>query len=303
MTTATYDLHLHSHWSYDATASVEYYFRSARRLRLRCIAITEHHTIDSLPEALELSARYPETLIIPSAELSVTTAAGAAVDMVCLGLPAVPTGELKAVVDLYHQWQRDYGSAVSAGLQALGCDYSDKQRLELLQTYRPRKTIAVQGITHVQNGIQRQHFVSQGYMADESEYGELLRRARERVEQPPYPAADIVIPAVQRAGGIAVIAHPTGYFARDDRRRMDALREELGFDGIECAHTSVPAELTPVYRAYCREHGLLSTGGSDCHADPADNPCGIAPQNVVGQHIGGDIWLDEVLERLGLRCP
>jgi len=43
---------------------------------------------------------------------------------------------------------------------------------------------------------------------------------------------------------------------------------------------------------------LLSSAGSDCHADPADNPYGIAPQNALGQHIGEDVWLDELLERV-----
>ncbi|MBT3375472.1 MAG: PHP domain-containing protein [Lentisphaerae bacterium] len=298
MPNATYDLHLHTHWSYDATASVAYYFRCAQRLNLRCIAITEHHTVDSLPEVLELAPKKPEVAVIPSAELSVTTSGGAAIDMVCLGLPVTPVGELRTVLDLYHQWQCDYGASVSAGLQALGYDYSDKRRLELLETYRPRKTIDVQGITHVQNGIQRKYFVAEGFMESEDGYGPLLRRAAEHVPQPPYPAAARVIPAVQNAGGLAIIAHPTGYFARNDRRRMDALREELGFDGIECAHTSIPHDLTPVYRAYCEEHGLLSSAGSDCHADPADNPYGIAPQNALGQHIGEDVWLDELLERV-----
>lgn len=295
---ATYDLHLHTCWSYDAVAAVDYYFRQADDLQLGCIAITEHHTMDSLPEILSVSTRYPHVRFIPSAELTVTTERGAAVDMVCLGLPLSVPAELQRVFDTYHEWQRAYGSAVSAGLQALGHDYSDERRLALLQTYRPQRTIAVQGVTHVQNAVQRRYFVQRGFMPDEDAYGELLQRAAGCVPRPTYPPAERVIPAVQRAGALAVIAHPTGYFGRDDRRRMHALREELNFDGIECAHTSVPVELTPMYRAYCEEHGLVSTGGSDCHADPADNPHGIATQNVVGQHIGEDLWLDELLERV-----
>ena len=37
---APYDLHLHSYWSYDATAEVEAHFKRARELGGRYIAIT-----------------------------------------------------------------------------------------------------------------------------------------------------------------------------------------------------------------------------------------------------------------------
>ena len=37
---AQYDLHLHSYWSYDATAEVEDHFKRASELGVRYIAIT-----------------------------------------------------------------------------------------------------------------------------------------------------------------------------------------------------------------------------------------------------------------------
>ena len=86
-----------------------------------------------------------------------------------------------------------------------------------------------------------------------------------------------------------MIAHPAGYFRQTDRRRMDALREECGLDGIECAHRSVPPELTAIYRQYCREHGLLSTAGSDCH-EPEDllplERAGYTPERRFACHLG-----------------
>ena len=47
-TPAQYDLHLHSYWSYDATAEVENHFKRARELGVRYIAITDHHLMDAL---------------------------------------------------------------------------------------------------------------------------------------------------------------------------------------------------------------------------------------------------------------
>ena len=68
-----------------------------------------------------------------------------------------------------------------------------------------------------------------------------------------------------RLGAVVSMAHPTLYLDEFDRHRLDALREEIDFDGIECAHPAIPRALTPHYRAYCVEHGLVSTAGSDSH--------------------------------------
>ena len=82
--TATYDLHLHTYWSYDAEATPVNHFKRARELGVKCITITEHHVLDSLPEVLEIAQDFPEVKMIPSAELTVTASIGA-VDLLCYG--------------------------------------------------------------------------------------------------------------------------------------------------------------------------------------------------------------------------
>ena len=119
---------------------------------------------------------------------------------------------------------------------------------------------------------------------------------------PPYPAVKRVVQAVKEAGGLVVIAHPTNYFLRDDVSRMDVLRRECDLDGVECAHRIVPPELTEFYRAYCKKHGLVSTGGSDCHhpedvVSPPLQPGHTTARHFAG-HIGADDWFEEFLERL-----
>lgn len=279
---------------YDATARAESYFRRARELGTRCLTITDHHVLDSLDEVVEVARAYPEIITIPSAELTVTTSIGA-VDLLCYGLPLDFPEELRRVLELYHEWQRVTGAAISQGMLALGFDFSDAQRLELLQSYRPVRTIAIQGNTHVKNERLRTHFVERGFIAREEEYGPLMARLRKAADFPPYPHVDRVVPVVKELGALVAIAHPHGYFARGDEARMDALRAECRLDGIECAHRAVPAEFTPRYREYCERHGLFSTGGSDCHAD----------EDILEQfagHGGPDGWLDEFLKRTGERA-
>lgn len=287
---STYDLHVHTHWSYDARATVAETFAGAARLGLRVLAITEHHVIDSVPEATEVASRYPGLCYLPSAELTVDTSIGA-VDLVCLGFPPDARERLAPLWQRYHDWQREYGRAVSAGLQAMGLDYSDGDREAVLRRYRPEKAMAVHGVTHVNNAVQRGYFLERGFIETPDGYGPLIQQVARTSGLPRYPAVAEVVPFVREIGVLVSIAHPRGYFLEADRSRMDALREECMLDGIECARPGLPAELGHVYREYCLEHGMLSTAGSDCHF----------PEEIesnLGNHGGPEEWWDEVSARL-----
>ena len=287
---ATYDLHLHTYWSYDATAHVESYFRRAEALGLRCIAITEHHNLDSLADTGKAARRYPTVRWLRAAELTVTTSLGS-VDLVCFGFPPELTAPLRELLHDYHEWQRACGAAISAGMVALGLDYSDRRRAALLESYRPLRTLRVQGMTHVRNGTQRAHFVRRRFIANPDEYPDVLSRAGRHVPRPAYPAADRVVPVLHDHGVLVAVAHPHGPCRGADLSRLDTLRAECELDGFECAHSSMPPELTPVFRDYCVRHGMFSTAGSDCHLDHE-------AESVFARHYGGDRWLDEVLDRL-----
>ena len=288
--TALYDLHLHTYWSYDATPHPETHFKRARELGVGCIAIADHHVLDSLEEVLAIAEDYPDIRAIPSAELTVTTSIGS-VDLLCYGFPQAFSGDLQKVLDTYHAWQRAAGQARSEGLQALGHHFTDAHRLELLQSYRPAGVIDLQGNTHVKNQILQSYFVKRGFIASANEYTDLLNRAREKVPFPPYPNVEDVIPVVKRVGARVAIAHPFGYFNGHDIPRMDTLVEECRLDGIECAHKGVPPDYMLRYRKYCVQHGLFSTGGSDCHSDEDI-------QSIFARHGGPNEWLDELLDRL-----
>lgn len=292
---ASFDFHLHTVWSYDACTPVERYFELARERGVKTLAITEHHTMDSFPEIQSIAPAFPEVAYVAGAELTVSSELGT-FDMVCLGLPPSPTPELTEVFERYHRWQRIRGDETSDALTAAGFSYTREDRLALLRRYRPERTIEVQGITHVQNGVQQDYLIKEKeYFPDARAFHEFLMGKAFT----PYPAAETVLPAVKRSGALVFIAHPAGYFNIDDVRRMDALRELLGFDGIECAHDSVPPELTPFYRRYCVEHKLLSTAGTDSHS-VAESPYRFGAGHEFGRHIGEDRWRDEILERVAI---
>ncbi len=289
---AQYDLHLHSYWSYDATAEVEDHFKRASELGVRYIAITDHHVMDASAQVIMCAARYPQVTAILSSEMTVTTSVGS-IDLLCYGFPRELTPSLQELANVYHHWQRAMGAAWSEGLQAIGYAFSDADRMTLLQTYRPAHVIALQGNTHVKNGVLSEHCVERGFIASPEKYSDLRIRTRQAVTLPPYPPADEVLPILKEAGIKVAIAHPHGYFNQGDRARMDALRHECQLDGIECAHRQVPPEFIPVYREYCVAHGLFSVGGSDSH-----NLSDI--EERFAGHGGADEWLDEFLDCLAL---
>ena len=76
---------------------------------------------------------------------------------------------------------------------------------------------------------------------------------------------------IQRAGGVAAMAHP-GVTKRDD---LPAALASAGLDAIEVWHSEHDEAQTEKYRALASEQGLLMTGGSDFHGDAAGRICGL----------------------------
>ncbi len=52
--------------------------------------------------------------------------------------------------------------------------------------------------------------------------------------------------------------------------QTEIIREKMlpYIDGVECWHSRNTAETTNHYVAFAKEHGLIMTGGSDCHQKP-----------------------------------
>ncbi len=298
---AQYDLHMHTFWSYDATNEIRPYFERARELKMRCIAITEHHNIDSAAEISEIARDFSDIRWIPSAELTVSTSSYPT-DLLCYNLPLKPTGAFAEVLEEYNIWQQEAGEAISRSLQKIGIPFDTEQRRKVQLGYRPERVVVRQGATHMPGRTFAKILLKLGYLQSEEEFEIINKKRAPYVSSPPYPDVNRVVSAVKEAGGVVVIAHPKAYFHTDDIKRMDYVRDECQLDGVECAHPYVPAELTTFYRDYCVRNGLLSTGGSDCHfashlAAPKDN--WTNPQEkCFANHIGQPEWLDELLERI-----
>lgn len=86
--------------------------------------------------------------------------------------------------------------------------------------------------------------------------------------------SEAVIAIIHRAGGIASMAHP-GKTSID--ARLVSLRD-AGLDGLEAFHPDHEPATVARYTRLADDLGLLLTGGSDFHGDPAH---GLMPGSVT----------------------
>ncbi len=91
------------------------------------------------------------------------------------------------------------------------------------------------------------------------------------------PDAAELVRLARRLGLVTVVAHPTwmdGAFYDEaydpkDETKMEIIRDlrRYGLDGIETCHQQVESEARAKYEALAAELGMITTGGSDYHAE------------------------------------
>src|SRR5215212_8741897 len=106
---------------------------------------------------------------------------------------------------------------------------------------------------------------------------------------------DEIIGAAQRAGGLAVLAHPgrsKGLYAIPATAEDIAALAAAGLHGVEVFYPTHSAEQRSFYIDLARRHGLLVTGGSDSH-HPSQALARVDPLDL---RIAAD--MPTILERL-----
>ena len=97
---------------------------------------------------------------------------------------------------------------------------------------------------------------------------------------------------VRNAGGIMVHAHPNdpngtslAGITPDLDEQAKIIEEYMldYIDGIECWHSRNDVKTTTHYIAFAKKHGLIMTGGSDCHQKPILLDTLDIPEYVVEQ--------------------
>jgi predicted metal-dependent phosphoesterase TrpH len=111
------------------------------------------------------------------------------------------------------------------------------------------------------------YLIDKGLCTGVGDFFAKLFTAERGIVFPVFPSPAAAIAAIKAAGGVPVLAHPGSEFhgpALEDTLNMFAAEN---IEGVECFHLCHDAATTRRAVEWCDRHGLLITGGSDCHGD------------------------------------
>ena len=267
------DLHIHTKTCSDGNLPIEEVFQEAKNRNIDLISITDHDSIDCQERAIAL-AREHGISYITGIELNVTfhypdTDEAISLDFLGYGYD-IGNKELKSKLQLIKEHRETRGRQI---LEKLNVEF-DKEGIERF-TEKDLKNIqdsvdGVFGRPHIAN-----YLIEKGIVKNKQE---AFDKYLVRCDVPKYPlslaeASELV----RNAGGILVHAHPNDPHGTSLASVTHDLDEQTNImekymlqyiDGVECWHSRNDAETTTHYIEFTRRHGLIMTGGSDCHQKP-----------------------------------
>ncbi len=248
------DLHVHSNAS-DGSLPPREVVRLARERGLAALALTDHDTIQGLPEALAAGADFGVE-VIPGVEISAKHPGGS---MHILGYFLDSQSEtLAGRLAVLQQARRDRNPQIIAKLNALGIPLTLEQVAAI-------SGAGQMGRPHIARALYEAGYVPSIQAAFDLY---LNNRGKAYVGKFRFPP-DEAIAMIREAGGVAVLAHPFTLNHPDPEalRVLLAGLAAMGLAGVECYYPEHTPEQEALYLRLARELDLAVTGGSDFHGD------------------------------------
>jgi len=265
------DLHIHTKTCSDGNLSIEEVFQEARKRNIDLISTTDHDSIDCQERAVALAREYGIAYII-GVELNVTFQyLGNSISLDFLGYQYdIQNRELKDKLQLIREHRETRARQI---LEKLNVEF-DKENIKRF-TEKDLENIqdsvdGAFGRPHIAN-----YLIEKGIVRNKQEaFDKYLVKCD--VAKYPLSLAE-ASKLVRNAGGILVHAHPNDpngtslVSITPDLDEQAKIIEQYMLDyidGVECWHSRHDAKSTEYYIEFARKHGLLMTGGSDCHQKP-----------------------------------
>jgi predicted metal-dependent phosphoesterase TrpH len=251
------DLHTHSTAS-DGSRSPAELIREAVGVGLHTIAITDHDTIDGIPEARKAAAQNDRIRLVPGVELEIEWGRGE-FHLLGLGLE-MPSPSLTGLLSEFSQIRQNRNFLILDKMNRL---FGTQAKYDDILAIAGRERSSV-GRPHFAHYLVCQRRVKTLDLAFKRYLG---------VGQPLYvrkPGVDFerAAAAIHESGGIAVVAHPATLYV--SMGKIPAIFEglkEKGLDGVEAWHPNATVRACQQYEAVAGEFGLCVTAGSDYHGE------------------------------------
>jgi predicted metal-dependent phosphoesterase TrpH len=268
------DLHIHSQSS-DGAFTVEEIVKEAKLRNIGFMSITDHDSISCQLVAMDLAGeagiRY-----VSGVELNVTFShpryrEGKSVSLDFLGYQFdAKNRALRDKLQRMAAYREERAAKILRNLNAEfekgGISKLTKRDFEQIQA----SVDGTLGRPHIAD-----YLVKKGIVRNRQE---AFDRYLVRCNVPKFPLyLEEASRLVRNAGGKIVLAHPNDPHGTSLVTLTKSLLEQtaiieesmLGYiDGVECWHSRNDAQTTNHYIKFAKKHGLIMTGGSDCHQKP-----------------------------------
>lgn len=270
------DLHTHSNIS-DGTLSPADVIAAAVEADLDVVALTDHDTLDGLPEARK-AARHYGVEFLGGLEVS-TEHEGVSVHLLGYGVRP-DDADLARELAKVREGRSGRIPAMAALLSKFGMP------LDAQDVLKQAGGAPSVGRPHVADAM-----VARGYVADRREAFDCwLDEGKPAYVGRYTPSIERGIELIRGAGGVPVLAHPWGRHSRD-ALSINYLEQLIycGLEGLEVDHTDHDEATRAELRAFGAAMNLIMTGSSDFHgAGKPDNPlgCNLTAPEVYDELVG-----------------
>ncbi len=266
------DLHIHTKTGSDGAMPVEEVLHEARNRKLNFVSVTDHDSLDAQEKAIALARDY-DIRNVTGVELNVTFSPkdGKAVSLDFLGYGYdINNRALKEKLRFLRE-HRDWRAREI--MQKINVEL-DKQRIKSLTE------IDMQNIAESVDGtLGRPHIAA--YLVKKGIVDSVQQAFDTYLVKCDVPKYPLTLPEASQlihgAGGILVMAHPNdphgtslASVSKDPIQQMKVIADNMleYINGVECWHPRHDRPTVDRYLDFAQKHGLITTGGSDCHQKP-----------------------------------
>jgi len=248
-----YDLHSHSNFS-DGSLSPKRLIEEAKQAGISHLALTDHDTLDGLPEARLAAEQQSDITLINGIELSCTWENQL---LHIVGLNIDPGNKrLKAGVHSNQQRRLKRAEAMLEDFEQHDIFLRDAVAAQLVKKGVPTRPHFAQAL------------IDQGFAKDKKQaFKRYLVKGKPGYIPMRWPELSKVADWITGAGGVAVLAHPNRYkFTRSKLSRLIAEMLACGVQSMEVSTSSTDKQQMAMLGELAQRFGLLASVGSDFHS-------------------------------------